>query len=149
MAMVDLASVGFAFHADWYWRIVENAGTFGAAAARACLVPLAKLADGRFVLDGIAITDDDRAIALRLNGAPITIAVGIEQARNAADRFVIELNVHLCAVDHAFALVVPRRYQLRGVLLPRAVLADHARDRYVIAPSDRTTWRRYARGTHP
>jgi hypothetical protein len=144
---VDLANVGFAFGADWYWRIVEGDGTFGATAARACLLPLARLADGQFVLDDITASADDRSIALRLDGTAITIGVAIHDPRAAADRFVIDLNHHLSAVDHAFALVVPRRYQLRGVLLPGKALADHARDPFVIAPSDRTTWHRFARGS--
>jgi hypothetical protein len=139
---LDLASTGFAFHPEWYWRIVENDGEFGAAAARACLVPLARLAHGRFVLDDIAISDDDRRVTLRLDGAPVALDVGVAPPRAAADRFVIDLNRHLRAFHHAFALVVPKRYQLRGALLPRSALADHARDSFVIAPSDRTTWRR-------
>jgi len=138
--MVDLAVVGFAFGADWYWRIVENAGAFGATGARACLIPLARLARGLFVVDDIAARPDDRAVDLRINGTAIAIDVGIDDARVSADRFVTALNRHLRAVDHAFALVVPRRYQLRGVLLPRAVLADHKRDPFVLAPSDRATY---------
>ena len=144
---VDLANVGFAFGADWYWRIVENAGGFGAAAACACLIPLARLARGSFEIDSIAARADDRVVELRLEGAAIAIEVGVHQARAAADRFVIELNRHLRDVDHAFALVVPRRYQLRGVLLERAALADHARDPFVLAPTDRTTWCRLAHDT--
>jgi hypothetical protein len=143
---VDLANVGFAFGAEWYWRIVEGDGTFGAAAARACLMPLSRLARGRFVLDAITASPDDRSIELRIDGAPVAIDVGLERPRAAADRFVIDLNHHLRAVDHAFVLVVPRRYQLRGALLPRADLADHARDPFVLAPSDRTSWRRLVLG---
>lgn len=144
---VDLANAGFAFDAEWYWRIVETDGAFGAAAARACLVPLARLAHGRFVIDEIVADPGDRLVEFRLEGEPIAIEVGAVKAWSAADRFICELNRHLRAVDHTFALVVPRRYQLRGVLLPRSALADHARDPLVIAPSDRSGWRRLARGT--
>jgi hypothetical protein len=147
--VVDLATTGFAFASEWYWRIVEDDGAFGAAAARACLVPLARLACGSFVLDEIVASADDRVVSLRLDGAPIAIELHAGTARAAADHFVIDLNRHLRAVDHAFALVAPRRYELRGVLLPRSVLADHANDRFVIAPSDRSGWRRIARGTTP
>jgi hypothetical protein len=144
---MNLASAGFAFGAEWYWRIVETDGTFGARAARACLLPLARLAQDRFVLEDIVAEQDDRIVRFRLDGVPIALAVGIAPARYAADRFVIDLNLHLRRLGHAFALVVPRRYELRGVLLPRSALADHARDPLVLAPSDRTAWRRFARGT--
>lgn len=144
---MDLANAGFAFEPDWYWRIVEGDGTFGASAARTCLLPLGKLAQGRFVLDAIAADPDDRIVRFQLDGSPIAIEVGIWCARTSADRFVIDLNWHLRQVDHAFLLVVPRRYELRGVLLPRAALAEHGGDPYVIAPSYRTGWRRFASGT--
>jgi hypothetical protein len=146
MAM-DLANAGFAFGAEWYWRIVETEGSFGASTARSFLVPIARLAQGRFTLDDIDVTEDDRRVEFRLDGKPVAIEVEIARPRIAADHFVMELNRHLRALDHAFALVVPRRYQLRGVLLPRSQLADHARDPFVIAPSDRRAWRRFARGT--
>ena len=128
---MDLTSAGFAFDPDWYWRIVEGDGTFGATAARACLIPLGKLAHGRFMLDEIRTDADDRLVHFRIDGTAI----------------VIELNRHLRAVDHAFALVVPRRFELRGVLLPRSILADHSRDPQVIAPTVRPGWRRFASGT--
>jgi hypothetical protein len=145
--VVDLASTGFAFAAEWYWRIVEDDGTFGAAAARACLLPLARLAHGSFAIDTITTSADDRVVDFRLQGTPIALEVGVRNPRASADRFVIDLNRWLRAVDHAFALVVPRRYELRGVLLPHPALADHAHNRFVLAPSDRTGWRRLARGT--
>ena len=144
---IDLTSAGFAFEPDWYWRIVEGDGTFGATAARACLIPLGKLAHGRFVLDAITADADDQIVRFRLDGAAIAIAVGIWSPRTSADRFVIDLNRHLRPLDHAFALVVPRRYELRGVLLPRSILADHNRDPLVIAPTVRPGWRRFASGT--
>jgi len=143
---IDLANAGFAFAAEWYWRIVESDGTFGASCARARLLPIARLARDRFVLDDIVATDE-HVVEFRLDGTPIAIDVEVTRPRIAADRFVIDLNRHLRRLDHAFALVVPRRYQLRGVLLPRSVLADHIRDPFVILPSDRTGWRRFARGT--
>lgn len=144
---IDLASAGFAFEPDWYWRIVESDGTFGASAARTCLLLLAKLAQGRFALDAITADPDDRIVRFRLDGSPIAIEVGTWCARSSADRFVIDLNWHLRRVDHAFMLVVPRRYELRGVLLPRAALADHRHDPLVIAPSHRVGWRRLASST--
>ena len=143
---IDLASTGFAFDAEWYWRIIEANGRFGATAARAFLLPIARLAQPRFVIDGIDVEGDDR-VQFRIDGKPVALDVAVDRARYAADRFVIDLNHHLRAVGHAFALVVARRYQLRGVLLPRSLLADHARDPLVIAPSDRSGWRRFARGT--
>ena len=142
----DLANTGFAFDAEWYWRIIETNGSFGSAAARAFLLPIARLALRRFVLDDIEVEGADR-VHFRVDGNPVALDVALDRARSAADRFVIDLNRHLRPVGHAFALVVPRRYQLRGVLLPRSALADHARDPLVIAPSDRTGWRRFARGT--
>jgi hypothetical protein len=145
--VVDLANTGFAFAAEWYWRIVEDDGAFGAAAARACLLPLARLAHGSFTIDAITASADDDVVDFRLQGTPISLPVGSRNPRASADRFVIDLNRELRAVDHAFALVVPRRYELRGVLLPRPALADHAYNRFVLAPSDRTGWRRVARGT--
>ena len=144
---MDLASAGFAFEPDWYWRIVESDGTFGASAARTCLILLGQLARSRFELDGITADDEDRIVRFRLNGKAIAIEVGIWCPRASADRFVIDLNRYLREVDHAFALVVPRRHELRGVLLPRAILAEHDRDPSVLAPSIRPNWRRLASGT--
>src|SRR5262245_61887635 len=139
---MDLASAGFAFAAEWYWRIVEESdGTFGAIGARACLLPLARLAGDRFALDEIAAVDE-HIVEFRLDGALVAIDVQLSRPRIAADHFVSDLNRQLRALDCAFALVVPRRYELRGVLLPRAALADHVRDPFVIAPSDRSAWRR-------
>jgi hypothetical protein len=146
MAM-DLASAGFAFEADWYWRIVESDGTFGASAACTCLIQLGKLAQGRFALDEVTADPDDRIVRFRLDGAPIAIEVGVWCARTSADHFVIDLNWHLRRVDHAFMLVVPRRYELRGVLVPCTALADHWHDPVVIAPSHRVGRRRFASGT--
>jgi hypothetical protein len=144
---IDLASAGFPFESDWYWRIVEGDGTFGATAARACLLPLGKLAHDRFVLDDITADPNDQIIQFRINSTPVAIEVGIWSPRASADRFVIDLNRHLREVDHAFALVVPRRYELRGVLLPRSILAEYDRNPFVIAPSVRPGWRRFASGT--
>jgi hypothetical protein len=144
---IDLANAGFAFRPEWYWRIVEADGTFGASAARACLLPLSQLARGRFSLADIEVTSDDRFVQFRIEETPITLQVGVSQPRLAADRFVVDLNRYLRKVGHLFALVVPRRYQLRGVLLPRSSVADHVLDPFVFAPSDRTAWPRFARGT--
>lgn len=142
---VNLASAGFAFAAEWYWRIIgDDGGSFGAIGAIACLIPLAKLARG-FVLDEIAASADDQRISFRLDGAPIAFDVELAPARAAADRFVIQLNRRLSSVGHAFALVVPTRYELRGVLLPTGALADHAQNRFVVAPTDRTSWRGFVR----
>jgi hypothetical protein len=144
---LDLASAGFAFRAEWYWRIAEGDGVFDPFAARACLVPVARLAAGRFVIDAIGADPIARTLELSLDGNHHIIPIVGGPARVAADHFVTALNELLAKYDVAFALVIPRRYELRGVLLPRSTLADHARDPLVLAPSDRTAWRRFARGT--
>ena len=144
---LDLASAGFAFRAEWYWRIAEGDGVFDPFAARACLVPIAHLAADRFVIDAIVADPLARTLAFTLEAERHAIAIARGPARVAADHFVTALNELLATYDVAFALVIPRRYELRGVLLPRSALADHARDPLVLAPSDRTSWRRFARGT--
>lgn len=140
---MDLASAGFAFEAEWYWRIFEGDDGFDAASARGVLLPISRLAGQQFTLDEISADDEARVVRFHLAGEPVQIAMSSSRARIAADRFVIDLNRHLAGVDHAFVLVVPRRYQLRGVLLSRAALAEHARDPRMIMPSDR----RLAHGT--
>ncbi len=144
---IDLASAGFAFRSEWYWRIAEGDGEFDPFAARACLMPIAQLAGQRFVIENIVADPLAFTLAFTLDGERVEIAIARGPARAAADHFVTALNAWLAKHDVAFALVIPRRYELRGVLLPRSALAELVRDPLVLAPSDRRAWRRFARGT--
>ena len=132
---------GFAIENEWYWRISENAQTFDAtAAARDFLSPLARLAK-----DTLAITDvatDGNEVRYVLGGEPnaIRIAPGSHD-RVAINHFVGDLNRELSRTHHAFALVAPRRYELRGVLLTEDELARLAGDPMLLIPSGRPSWK--------
>ena len=126
---------GFVLESEWYWRIFEGDARFddapGKTAARDFLQPLAGLAKGRFALDEIAVDPDGDGVQFRVADRPVAIrcrGLRIEQ-------FVASINVALAAaeLDVRFAIVESRRYELRGVLVPR----------------DETVRCRVARGTPP
>jgi hypothetical protein len=126
---------GFVLDSAWYWRIFEGSARFddepGATAARDFLHPLAGLARGHVVIDQIEIVGDGDGVQFRVGDHPVAIACrGLR-----IERFVDAINQGLAAaeIDLAFAIVESRRYELRGVLLPR----------------DEVRQRSFARGTLP
>jgi hypothetical protein len=139
--MGDLARRGFVIENEWYWRITENAQTFDPdSAVRDFLVPLARAAKSTLAIDGIVA--DAASVRLQIDGQPAELAVerGAHD-RVAVNHFVGELNRALATTRHAFALVAPRRYELRGVLLTDDELAALAGDPVLLVPSGRPSWR--------
>jgi hypothetical protein len=140
---MDLARRGFAIENEWYWKITENAETFDVTGAvRDFLAPLARCAN-----DTLAITDVAAGLAevrFKLGDKPIAIQISAGlRDRVAVNHFVGDLNRALSRANLAcaFALVVPRRYELRGVLLAEAELAQLAGDPRLLVPSSRPSWR--------
>jgi hypothetical protein len=126
---------GFVIDSEWYWRIFEGSARFeadaGATAARDFLHPLAGLAREHVVIDHIEIVGDGDGVQFRVADYPVAIACrGLR-----IERFVDAINRGLAAarLDLAFAIVESRRYELRGVLVPR----------------DDVRLRSFARGTMP
>jgi hypothetical protein len=140
----NLAREGFIIETEWYWRIVDGAGVFSArTAARDLLHPLAWFARDRFTIDAIAIDPDDEGVRFAVAGVPgaVRLEPGFDRLR--VDRFVIGLNRVLAAaeVGQTFVLAVPRRYELRGILVPDSERALVAGDPWLLAPANRSDWR--------
>jgi hypothetical protein len=134
--MIAMAIVGgFVLDSDWYWRIFEGEATLGdrpgVTAARDFVTPLARLAKDRVAIDAIAVDADGEGVSFRVDEHPVAIRC----SNLTIDRFVEVINRTFAEakVDLAFAIVESRRYELRGVLVPRGELRG----------------RRFARGTTP
>jgi hypothetical protein len=120
---MNLAAVGFVIENEWYWRISENAQSFDVTAAvRDFLAPLARHAKGKLALTDIAADLDAVSFTLGETQHVLKVTVGLPD-RTAINQFVRELNCALAPAGFAFALVTPRRYELRGVLLTIGELA--------------------------
>lgn len=144
MTSAGLGHPGFAIQNEWYWKLTEHATTLGATAAvRDFLAPLARLAAGRFEIDELAVDDDDRGVRLRVAQVPFAIRLANGSDRVAINHLVDDVNRALLQAElgQAFALVVPRRYELRGVLLTDAALAALTGDPMLLVPSMRPSWR--------
>ena len=142
----DLSRSGFAIENEWYWKINENAQSFDVTAAvRDFLAPLARLAKDRVAITEVAA--DLAEVRFLLEGQPVTIKIsaGLHD-RVAVNHFVGDLNRALSQHHLAFALVVPRRYELRGVLLTEDELASLAGDPLLLIPSARASWRNIPAG---
>lgn len=134
---MDLSRRGFVIENDWYWRITENAQSFDAAGAvRDFLAPLARLAK-----DVVAMTDlTSEGTEIRFTLGTEAVAIAVSPAahdRVALNHFVGDVNRLLAPKKHAFALVSPRRYELRGVLLTEDELADLSGTPALLIPSGR------------
>ncbi|HMG53357.1 MAG TPA: hypothetical protein VK601_07740 [Kofleriaceae bacterium] len=112
---------GFVLESEWYWRIYEGDARFedepGKTAARDFLWPLSGLARERFALDDIAVDPDGDSVRFRIGDLPVAIRCrGLR-----IDQFVAAINDQLAAaeLDLKFAIIESRRYELRGVLIPR------------------------------
>jgi len=146
--MIDLGSTGFVFDAHWYWDLFEGGTTIAEAPAahamRELLLPLARIAKGRFAIDAIESDADGGGVRFVVADHPSAIRFATAASDRAiVERFVGALNTSLAAaeVGHVFAIVVPRRYEVRGVLIPDDELAALAQDPSVRMPSDRGPWR--------
>jgi len=106
---------------EWYWRITENATALTLAdAVRDFAKPLVALVDRR-----AEVTNDGARIAIALGELRTHISVaGNVTARVALNHLISDLNRMLATAkpDHAFAIAIPRRYELCGVLLTTAEL---------------------------
>jgi len=138
---VDLGTRGFVIENEWYWRINENARTFDAASAvRDFLTPLARSAKETVALT--ALVADGAEVRFSLGDRAISIEIsGTAHDRIAVSHFVADLNRELAPLQRAFALVVPRRYELRGVLLTEEELGSLAGNPVMLVPSGRASWR--------
>lgn len=135
---LDLART-FLIENEWYWRINENATSLTIeAAVRDFVMPLLRLlksGDARATSDGFEL----------VLGATVTPIVLTTRAtdRVAINHLVGDLNraFSLAKLGQAFALVVPRRYELRGALLTEDELGRLAGDPALLIPSSRPSWR--------
>jgi hypothetical protein len=138
---LDLARLGFVIENEWYWKITENAQSFDiTCAVRDFLAPLARHGKDRLALTEIAA--DLNEVRFSLKGEPIVIQLSLgHHDRVAINHFVGDINRALSKLHLAFALTVPRRYELRGVLLTDDELAGLAGDSMLLIPSSRPSWR--------
>lgn len=140
---IDLARAGFVIENEWYWKLTEGALTFNAAAAvRDFLAPLARHAKGRLAITEIAMEVDEVRFAI----GEVTHSIPLQAAPNdraAIHRFVSDLDRAILDTGYQFALVTPRRYELRGVLLTREELVSLAGNPALLAPAGRASSPRF------
>lgn len=140
---VELART-FLIENEWYWRITENASSFTATAAvRDFLEPLARLGHGRFELTDMRVDEDARGLSFRLGESTTQIRLGTGGDRAVVNNFVGDINRALAVaeVGFALALIVPRRYELRGALFTEDELAALLGDPILLVPTTRASWR--------
>lgn len=140
---VELART-FLIENEWYWRITENATSFTATAAvRDFLDPLAKVAKGRFEISAISADEDDRGLSFRIGTSTTQLRLGSGGDRAVVNNFVGDINRALAIAEtgYALALIVPRRYELRGALFTEDELAALLGDPIVLVPTTRASWR--------
>jgi hypothetical protein len=140
---VELART-FLIENEWYWRITENATSFTAqAAVRDFLQPLAKVGHGRFELVDIRADEDDRGLSFRINTSTTQLRLGSGGDRAVVNNFVGDINRALAIGEtgYSLALIVPRRYELRGALFTEDELAALLGDPIVLVPTTRASWR--------
>ena len=140
---MDLTRLGFAIENEWYWKITEGAQTFDAVAAvRDFLAPLARLAKGKVAITDIASEVDEVQFAIGDTTFAIRLFIGATD-RVAVNHFVgdVDRALHTAKTGYHFALVVPRRYELRGALLTDEQLAGLAGSSTVLVPTARSSWR--------
>ena len=140
---MDLTRLGFVIENEWYWKITEGSQTFDAlAAVRDFLAPLARFAKDKFAITEIASEVDEVQFAVDDTTFVIRLFIGATD-RIAVNHFVgdIDRALHTAKTGYHFALVVPRRYELRGVLLTDEQLAGLAGSSTLLVPTARPSWR--------
>jgi hypothetical protein len=140
---MDLAHLGFAIDNEWYWKITESAQTFDAAAAvRDFLAPLARHAKGKLAITDISSEVDEVRFTVGDTTFSIRLFVGAND-RIALNHFITDIDraLHSAKTGYQFALVVPRRYELRGVLLTEDELAALGGNSALLVPPTRPSWR--------
>ena len=124
---------------EWYWRINEGAQTLDVEAAlRDFVQPLLKrlkVGEARAVQGGFELALGEYATTIALTQTATD--------KIALNHLVGDLNraLSLAKVAQAFALVVPRRYELRGAVLDEAELAALTGKPELLMPSSRPSWR--------
>jgi hypothetical protein len=124
---------------EWYWRITENTGALTLEeAARDFVRPLMRLLDR-----GVEVVIDGAELAIRFgtHHGRVPVATNVTD-RVAVNHLIADLDRMLAAAQlaQAFAIVVPRRYELCGVLLDKAELDRLWGDPRLLVPSSRASW---------
>jgi hypothetical protein len=125
---------------EWYWRITENATTLTIdLAARDFVRPLVRLLG---VSVDVAVEDAALVVTLEERCTRIVLAADTTD-RVAIDHLISDLDRWLATEQPglAFAIVVPRRYELCGVLLASEELDRLYGDPRLLVPSSRTSWK--------
>ncbi|MEP6862169.1 MAG: hypothetical protein ABJE66_16210 [Deltaproteobacteria bacterium] len=121
---------------EWYWRITENTGTLTLEeAARDFVRPLMRLLDR-----GVEVVIEGAGLAIRFGTHHVRLPVATNVSdRVAVDHLIADLDRMLATAQLAqtFAIVVPRRYELCGVLLAKAELDRLWGDPRLLVPSSR------------
>ena len=141
----ELARAGFVIENEWYWRISEGATTLDAAlAVRDFVTPLARHARSRVAIDDV-VAHDLRKLTFRIGELAVPIELVAAPDRVALNAMVADINRAFAAakLHIAFALIVPNRFELRGVVLGDDELAALAGDPLVLIPSTRASWRAF------
>jgi hypothetical protein len=124
---------------EWYWRINEGAQSLTVEAAlRDFVLPLLKL------LKQGEVRAVEGGFELVLGESVSTIALtSTATDKIALNHLVGDLNraLSLAQVAQAFALVVPRRYELRGALLDESELAALSGKPELLMRSSRPSWK--------
>ncbi len=127
----------FVIENEWYWRINENATSLTLdAAVRDFVAPLLRL------LNTGEVRVVDGAFELVLGEQISRIELSTASDRVAINHLVGDLNRVLATakLGVAFALVVPRRYELRGAVVTEVELGSLAGDPVLLVPSSRPSW---------
>jgi hypothetical protein len=125
---------------EWYWRITENAATLTVElAARDFVRPLVRLLGVPVDVIGegasLVVTLEERSTRIVLAASAID-RVAINHLISDLDRWLATEQPGL-----AFAIVVPRRYELCGVLITTDQLDRLYGDPQLLVPSSRTSWK--------
>jgi len=125
----------FVIENEWYWRISEAASSLTVESAlRDFIAPLLRVlksGEARPIEGGFELVFGDSV-------TPIALAQNATD-KIALNRLVGDINRALAAakLGSAFALVVPKRYELRGAVLTEAELAKLAGNPVLLMPSSR------------
>ncbi len=140
---IELART-FVVENEWYWRITENASSFTpSAAVRDFLAPLAKLGKGRFELLDMMADGAARTLSFRVGEQTTLVELSGGGDRFVINSFVGDVNraLSVAKAGVALALIVPRRYELRGALFTEDELAALLGDPILLVPTTRASWR--------
>lgn len=143
--MVVPAAQTFLIENEWYWRIQEAGTSLTAdAVVRDFLAPLLRLLRSHVDPADAMLHPDGRGIALQLGAHTSAIQVTANATdRIAVNHLVADVNRALATAElgHAFVLIVPRRYELRGALVSDDELTRLAGHPTLLVPSSRPSSR--------